>query len=329
MRHVPTVRRRMAHCLRLLGEHQGAEELLRSLLRDERDPDMHAMVHADLGLLKGRFALLDEVRIPGEKTARSDVVERLRSGETHFRDSIGDPDATYASHGHYCLGVLSLADDQLGDDRFGEADTHLERAHAAIRGGRAYPASLVAQTELYLGIAKAHLLDAAEIRQAARLVVSGLKDADIPAHFIGPTVENLAFSAESIGTVVGSLLVSGGNQVIDALVHTTILNTFAPLADKLRERASRPDRRAALAATDLRRALQGYLALGNISSSCTRAGRPTGTSMWRSSGDVSRTTTPSWSCATFERCLGDTYGRPAANTIAPGDSVGAVAKAVW
>ena len=80
-RDVSTVRRRMAHCLRLLGEHPGAEELLHGLLLEDRNPDIHAMVHADLGLLKGRFSLLDEVRIPGDKTARRDIVDRLKAGK--------------------------------------------------------------------------------------------------------------------------------------------------------------------------------------------------------------------------------------------------------
>ena len=265
---VPTVRRRMAHCLRLLGERQGAEDLLQGLFRDERDPGIHAMVHADLGLLRGGFTLLDEVRIPGDETARRDLVDRLRAGERHFRDSVADPDATYACHGHYCLGVLSLADDALGDDRFAKADMHLERAHASIRSNRAYPASLVAQSELYLGIAKLQLFDAAEIHHAAQLIVSGLKGAQVPRHFIAPTVENLALSDESIETVAGPLLVSGGDEIVDALADTAILGIYAPLAEKLHERARRPNRGKALAAGDLREALSGYLGVGDVDTAC-------------------------------------------------------------
>ena len=214
---VPTVRRRMAHCLRLLGERQGAEDLLRGLLHDEVDANIHAMVHADLGLLKGGFALLDEVRIPSDEAARHDIVDRLRDGEEHFRDAVANLDATYACHGHYCLGVLLLADDSRGDERFREADTHLERAHATIRSGRAYPASLVAQTDLYLGIAKSQLFDAAEIRHAARLIVAGLPGAEIPRHFIAATVESLALSDDGMATVLEPLLEAGGDETLDAL----------------------------------------------------------------------------------------------------------------
>ncbi len=260
---VSTVRRRMAHCLRLLGERQGAEDLLRGLLREEVDPNIRAMVHADLGLLKGRFALLDEVRIPGDEAARRDLVDRLRDGEEHFRDAVANQDATYACHGHYCLGVLLLADDLQGDDRFSEADMHLERAHATIRSGRDYPASLVAQTDLYLGIAKSQLFDAAEIRHAARLIAAGLSGAKIPRPFIAETVESLALSDEGMVTVLEPLLESGGDETLDALADAAVIDSCVSLAERLHERARRPNRRRSLAAADLRGALRGYLSNGD------------------------------------------------------------------
>ena len=260
---LPTVRRRMAHCLRLLGEHQGAENLLQSLLREESDPGVQAMVHADLGLLKGRFALLDEVRIPGDTAERRDLVDRLRAGEKHFRDAVASPDAAYASHGHYCMGVLTLADDTLGDDRFEVADTHLEKAHAEIRSNRDYPQSLIAQIELYLGIAKSQLLDAAEIRHAARLIVSGLNGAKIPSHFVASMIASLACSKESIEMVTEPLLESDSDDVLDALSNTEILETFSPIAKKLYKRGRSSNRRKSLAAADLRRALRGFLGVGD------------------------------------------------------------------
>ena len=62
----PTVRRRMAHCLRLLGEHSRAEKLLQELLEDGTDVNNQAMVLADLGLLKCHFLLLDKFHIPSD-----------------------------------------------------------------------------------------------------------------------------------------------------------------------------------------------------------------------------------------------------------------------
>lgn len=262
--HLPTVRRRMAHCLRLLGEHQGAESFLRDLLREDGEPAIHAMVHADLGLLQGRFALLDEVRIPDERPARRDLVDRLKAGEEHYQNAVANPDAAFASHGHYCLGVLSLADDDLGDDRFSVADAHLEKAHAEIHGSRGYPKSLLAQINLYMGIAKSQLLDAAEIRHAARLIVSGLEDAEIPQPFVEPMIASLACSEESIEMVVGPLLESGRDEALNALANSEILKSHPQVAKRLHKRAGMSNRRPLLAADDLRRALRGYLGVGDV-----------------------------------------------------------------
>lgn len=263
-RHAPTVRRRMAHCHRLLGEHQRAEGLLRGILGDGGDPEIHAMVHADLGLLKGRFTLLDEVRIPADEMERPDLVERLGAGEQDFRNAIANPDAVYASHGHYCLGVLALTNDAWGDQRFEEAAMHLERAHAHIRSKQNYPPSLVAQIELYLGIAKTQLFEAGEIDHAAHLIAAGLKGATMPNYFVARVVENLALSETSIAAVAEPMLASGGDDVLDALAATGIAATHAPLAEKLRERAQRPNQPKALAAADLRAALRGFLGVGDI-----------------------------------------------------------------
>ena len=265
---MPMVRRRMAHCLRLLGEHQGAVDLLERLLDEEGDLGVQSMVHADLGLLQGRFALLDEVRIPGDPAERRDLVDRLRLGEKHFREAVADPDAAYASHGHYCLGVLSLADDGLDEERFAVADAHLEKAHAGISGNRHYPESLLAQIALYSGVAKSQLLDAAEIRHAARLIVSGLKCADMPRHFVAPVIASLACSEKSIEMVAQPLLESGGDEGLDALADTGILETYPPIAERLHSRAGMPNRRRSQALTDLRRALRGYLGRGKVEAAC-------------------------------------------------------------
>ena len=262
--HAPTVRRRMAHCLRLLGEHRSAEDLLEGLLRDERDPGIHAMVHADLGLLKGRFALLDEVRVPDDEAAQRDLVDRLRAGEEHYRDAVADADAPFAGHGHYCLGVLSLVDGVLGTGGFEEADRHLERAHAQIRSREVYPTSLLAQIELYLGIAKTQLLDAGETHHAARLVASGLTEARIPPNFVGAMVDSLALSDDSLASIAKPLLDSGIDEVIDALTKTAMVTKSPLLSDRLCERARGAGRGKVLAAADLRRALPGYLRAGEI-----------------------------------------------------------------
>ncbi len=133
-----------------------------------------------------------------------------------------------------------------------------------MHGDAEYPRSLVAQTDLYLGIAKAHLLEAAELEHAAKLMASGLPHAQIPRHLIADTVEKLALSAASVELVAGHLLRSGNDESLDALADTTIVETYAPLARALHERAHRHDRRKSLVTADLHRALRGFLRTGEL-----------------------------------------------------------------
>lgn len=261
-----TVRRRMAHCLRLLGEHSRAEELLQGLIKDDHDINNQAMVHADLGLLKGHFLLLDNVRIPSDDTTRQDLVERLEAGEVDFRRAANIEDASFAAHGHYCLGVLELAKDGAGDSRYEIAHHHLECACAHFKSERPnYPASLVAHAELYLGVAKALLLTAADLEQAARLIAKGLKgDAEMPNHFIASTIDAIALSKSSIAKVAALLLNAGGDEALDALVQATAAQALPIVAKNLWKRAHRPNQSRVAKARDLRLSLSWFLRLGNV-----------------------------------------------------------------
>ena len=261
-----TVRRRMAHCLRLLGEHLRAEELLQGLLDDEPDVNNKAMVHADLGLLKGHFLLLDDVRIPSDNTDRQDLVERLEAGEADFHRAAAIEDAPFADHGHYCLGVLALAKDSTDDSRYEIADHHLERACAHFKSVRQdYPASLVAQAELYLGIAKAQLLTAADVEQAARLLAEGLKGgAQMPTHFIASTIDAISVSKSGIEEVAALLLDAGGDEAFDALVQATKEQPLPIVAESLWKRAHRANQSGMSKAKDLRLSLAWFLRLDDI-----------------------------------------------------------------
>lgn len=247
------VRRRMAHCLRLLGEHQRAEKLLLDLLHDS-DADMLPTVHADLGMLKGGFPLLDEVRISDDDVARRDLVDRLKTGESHYRHAIEAPDAPFAAHGHYCLGVLALADDALGKERYEAADAHLERAHAHFASNRAsYPPSLVAQSELYLGIAKAQLWTPPHINRAGHFIAAGLDaEAHMPRCFIAETIEALDCSEAGVEEVAAPLLEAGGDDALDALAATGYGSRYPPVAEKLLQRAQTKGYADSSAAADLR-----------------------------------------------------------------------------
>lgn len=257
-----TVRRRMAHCLRLVGEHRRAEELLQALLEEDSNADAQAMVHADLGLLKGYFLLLDDVRIPSELEARQNVVERLRAGQDDFDHAVAIEHSVYAAHGHYCLGILALADD-AGENSYETAHRHLDHAQAHFRSARTdYPPSLVAQTDLYLGVAKAQLLTAADIEHAGRLIAEGLQsNSQMPTHLIRPTIDALSISKSAIEEVASLLLETGSENALDALAHMAPEPGLAPVAEKLYERAHLPQRSRVAKAKDLRCALDWFLRL--------------------------------------------------------------------
>ena len=266
-----TVRRRMAHCLRLLGEHLRAEELLEELLEVDHDANNRAMVHADLGLLKGHFLLLDDVFIPSDSAARQDIVDRLRAGESDFRRATDVEDAAYAAHGHYCLGILALADDHADDSRYEIADSHLERARARFNSAdRHYPATLKARTTLYVGVSKAQRLTAQDVRHAARMIESSLRaDADMPKHLIAPTVEAIALSNSSIADVAALLLETGGDAALDALARPPVVpaEELHIIAEQLWERARRSKRSRLSQAEDLRLALTWFLRLSDVKQS--------------------------------------------------------------
>ena len=252
-------RRRRAHCLRQLGEHLAARDVLLDLL--ERDPasNVRAMVQADLGLLEGHFTLLADVRLPDEAKDIADIVERLVKGEEHFRAAV-QLRVPYAAHGSYCLGVLALAREE-----YGPAGDFLEQARTHFRGRpKNYPAALIAQVDLYVGIVRAYSGSAEKLGSASKLIVAGLEaGASFPRKLLAPTVELLGLGTDaSVAEVAARMLTVGDDTTIDVLAGSDALKSWSPLADALFERAGRANRPAEGAAADLRSALRGYLLSG-------------------------------------------------------------------
>ena len=207
-----------------------------------------------------RFTLLADVQIPdtpGEEVA--DLLERLRTGEMYFRAAV-ECEVQYAAHGHYALGVLALA-----ARKYEEAVAALERARTHFRSRpQNYPGTLIACTELYLGIAKVQILHTGDLHQGAALITAGLRaGARFPTYMIESTVQALALDDTCIAEVAEPLLNSGDDAALDALAATNALNVCPDIPAKLRERADRPDRSREAAAADLREALRGYLRAGD------------------------------------------------------------------
>ena len=253
-------RRRMAHCLRLLGEHLTAHELLLGLLDYDPDPDIQAMVHADIGLLEGHFTLLADIRLPDDRNALADVVLRLEKGEKHFRDAV-ELGVRYGAHGHYCLGILALA-----RGSYEEADRGLDQARAHFRSHpKNYPAAILPRVDLYLGIARAQVLTPEKLNHASTLIISGLEGGEsFPKFLVGPTVDALELAGAGFAEVADSLLHTGGDEALDALKRSEIAGSHLPISKALYERAHRQNEGGEGAASDLRDALRGYLKTRDI-----------------------------------------------------------------
>lgn len=251
-------RRRFAHSLRMLGEHEHARQLLEDLLEQDPDPNTHAMVHADLGLMQGRFDLLTDVALPARRTAAEKVRDRLAGGEEHYRQSVREA-AEYSAHGHYCLGVLALA--RGTDDE--KAERHLVAAHTQFSKRPQSYGRLLPRANLYAAVAKARQLQHDKLAHAARVIVDSLEaGARLPTHLVRETVDafDLADDKESLRHVAEAITGTGDDLVLNELAECAAALRQSPLlAERLHERASAGDGPAEIRAAHLRAALRGHM----------------------------------------------------------------------
>ena len=259
--------RRMAHCLRHLRQHARARGLLADLLKHDPDPNIHAMVHADLGLIAGGFDAMEDVILPIRRDELDGVVERLARGIEHFRESVAIETA-YSAHGHYCLGVLALGR-AVADHTYEDAEHHLEAARVHFsEASDAYAGNLVSHASLYFGIAKAQQLSSEKLAHAADVIADSLRSgARMPGYLIAPTVEALGLADEKrdLRRVAEAIIETAGDQALDELAKCgPALDHCPPLADVLCERAGMDNRTAVKRAADLRAALRGLLGQGKL-----------------------------------------------------------------
>ena len=251
-------RRRFAHSLRALREHERAKRILKDLLVEDTDPNARAMVCADLGLMAGGFDAMEDVTLPTGHATVETVRERLARGEGHFRQSVGEG-TDGSAHGHYCLGVLALA--RGNDDD--AAERHLVAAHLRFsKRVRSY-GSLVPRSNLYAAIAKARQLQPDKLAHAASVIVDALASgARFPIHLVRETVEafDLAEDKEKLRRVSEAIIKAADGLVLDALAECDPALQHCPLlAEKLHARASASGRPADLRAADLRAAVRGHM----------------------------------------------------------------------
>ena len=258
--------RRMAHCLRHLHQHARADRLLRDLLKQDPDPNIHAMVHADLGLIVGGFDGLEEVVLPLRHDELDGVVDRLAKGGEHFRRSV-DIEATYSAHGHYCLGVLALGR-AVADHTFEDAEHHLQRTRVHFsEAADSYSRKLIEHANLYFGISKALQLSSNKLAHAADVMTRSLASgARMPTYLIEQTIEALGLAEEKrdLRRVTEAIIDTGADQALHELATCDAALDHCPaLADKLGMRAEAVGRAAVDRAADLRSALRGFLKRGD------------------------------------------------------------------
>ena len=254
--------RRMAHCLRHLHQHDRAGKLLKDLLNQDPDPNIHAMVHADLGLIEGGFDGLDEVVLPLRLDELDGVVDRLAKGVEYFRESI-ETETAYSAHGHYCLGVLALGR-AVADQAFKDAEHHLQATRTYFsEAADSYSSKLIERANLYFGVAKAQQLSPNKLAHAADITTQSLAaGARMPSYLIEPMILALDLVEEKtdLRRVTKAIIKTGREEALDELAKCEAALDHCPeLCHALKSRAQRKGRVGKARAADLRSALRGFL----------------------------------------------------------------------
>ncbi len=258
-------RRRAAHCLRVLHEHERARRLLRDLLEEDDDSNVRAMIEADLGLLDGEFTNMESVELPLREKHFDDFVGRLERGEERFRRS-ATAGESYSAHGNYLLGVLWLARAVQSDAEsdWQAAAMHLRHARTRFRQrGTAYSQKFVARTDLYFAIARAQRLQPEGLAHASVVFAEAVRDgARLPEYLVRPSLE--AFTEADDGDlrcVVSAMIGTADERVLDELTQSKEALKHGPtLVDEVWRRSKSEDRSAPDRATDLRASLRGFMA---------------------------------------------------------------------
>lgn len=265
------IQRRRAHGFRQLGQTAEAEALLRTILEFEKDRDITAMIHADLGLLEGGFRSLASVALPDDRDSARQVRRSLEAGEESFRRSV-EVDGRYSAHGHFCLGALEIL-----RESWDLASEHLERALAVFDaeperyaygdplfelGGR--QRSLAQRTRLYLGLATVHTLDHVRAPQAADRVIRAVDDTErVPAFLLDGLIHGLSLLSPEDTKAVTEKLVEADPDLLERLPEPGVLRESQVLRGMLLARASDQRRPPSSRAHDYRLVLPYLLSSGD------------------------------------------------------------------
>lgn len=268
------VRRRRAHCLQWSDEHGKARRILEGLLKIDSSARNRAMVFADLGMLDGSFNRLSDITLPKLKNELPDFIERLELGFDNFQKSV-KCDARYSSHGHYCLGVLALAQALQGskDVDLDRTENHLSQAKNRFATDPDNYGILVDRTKLYLGVVRIlRLTDSGKLSHATKLVIGALKkDVELPPYVMIAIVQSLSLTTtEDLKSLANSLLElkRGSKSALDALQKSDSVLEHCPNVTRALRKRAEQEGLTQQAARDLRRCVHGFLKSGDKDEAC-------------------------------------------------------------
>ncbi|MDP2528105.1 MAG: hypothetical protein Q8W51_00010 [Candidatus Palauibacterales bacterium] len=252
------IRRRRAHCYRQLGEAGQARRLLERLREEESDPEVRAMVEADLGLIDCGFTRLSDLQIPPTRDRLDAFREALERGEEQFRLG-AEADVRYSAHGRYALGVLALLREDY-DTSARQLDTSLSVFESEPERYR--HDNLLANARLYLGVSIALSLQTARMDRASQLIREGLQgDGDLPDFFLEDVLEAIEIkSPELARSVAESVLDAVGDGCLDVVSSVPAAAESSVITEALLSRARDGRRGETNQVADNRRVLPMLLA---------------------------------------------------------------------
>ncbi len=167
--------RRNGQCLQAAGNFEGAERDFRKLLEASKELNSPDLL-ADLGLVKGRFRSISEIRLPVTRDERITVRDSLLQGEDYFkraadRAGVQAPKAAYAlATLTFLRWVLSTSNATEKDERREQAALHATAAITAIQAseyGATYrEIGALGQCQFMLAVARMNSFDETEGHEA-------------------------------------------------------------------------------------------------------------------------------------------------------------------
>jgi hypothetical protein len=258
------VKRRLALCLRQLLETERALALLMELLKTT-DAALHAIVLADVGLIKSRHRYLGEIQLPANRDELDTFIQGLARGEKEFNGAL-ETGNFQPAHASFARGVLRFA-------RCDYANAELDLARALSH--------FTTQPEVYtldgtLGIAELYdglaiclsLRESGALPRACELIRSGLsRGARLPRWVIRSTVEALELvRADLTEDIIASFVELGSGNVLDELITFENAGKSTVIRTRLLGRARDASRSGTRRSEDYRRVLPWLLDHGDIDS---------------------------------------------------------------